>query len=358
MPQARCQSPAAEPLHPARSRRVCHGLLACLLPWLMLGCGGQQATAATPAKSTAQTPLHRGPVTDYVPAAGLRWLLVGSPRALYASPELAKALTPLLPATRLDAFKSSSGVDLRTLESGCIAGFDLGTLYLAQVTSEGSDLERAFRARLVTEPREHTRSSELFRITGLVGNTPESFIGLAGHLAGVAVGDITLARVVEGFASQQLRRSKPALAGAALSTLPERLHRYPMRFYAPGPLDAQWQQGAGGLLEAALAVGLGAEPRGPMLHLEGVVSGDFGASEGETEQRVSEVWERLRLSELGRLLGLAEVTRPPSIKSSAKELSFELELPLERAALGLHAAVSASMPELFGQPQPAARPSP
>src|SRR6187402_3998736 len=55
-------------------------------------------------------PLHRGPLTDYVSAAGLRWLLLVKPQQVLADPELGAAIRELSSDRRFDAFAESSGV--------------------------------------------------------------------------------------------------------------------------------------------------------------------------------------------------------------------------------------------------------
>src|SRR6187431_1846533 len=70
----------------ARSRRPSApraALIAFLLLASALGCGG--AVVAAP----SEPPLYRGALTDFVPAAGLRWLVAGSPRALARASVLA-----------------------------------------------------------------------------------------------------------------------------------------------------------------------------------------------------------------------------------------------------------------------------
>ena len=74
------------------------------------------AAEPTPARP-APEPLHDGPITDYVPAAGLRWMVAGRPRRLARNTAFAEALKPLLPAKRLEAYAVSTGIDLRRTPS-------------------------------------------------------------------------------------------------------------------------------------------------------------------------------------------------------------------------------------------------
>jgi hypothetical protein len=78
---------------------------------LALACGCSHPRTLTQTNRLSPLPaLHQGPLTDYVPAAGLRWLLVGQPKSLAQSPELLTETNRLLSKERLDAFATSSGV--------------------------------------------------------------------------------------------------------------------------------------------------------------------------------------------------------------------------------------------------------
>src|SRR5690242_16532659 len=68
-----------------------------------------------PAPTPPTRPLHRGPLTDFISAAGLRWLLLLEPRQVLSEPELGRAISEVIPSARFDAFAEASGVDLRVL---------------------------------------------------------------------------------------------------------------------------------------------------------------------------------------------------------------------------------------------------
>jgi len=90
--------------------------------------GSKAARAPVPVRA-----LHRGPLTDYVSAAGLRWLVLVKPQQILGEPELKQAIQRIVPDVRLDAFAEASGVDLRAVPDAAIAGFHYSTLYLAQL---------------------------------------------------------------------------------------------------------------------------------------------------------------------------------------------------------------------------------
>src|SRR4051812_5043222 len=70
---------------PARSR------------WLLLtavyaiACAAPKGGAPSAPTAGAASPLHRGPPTDFISSASLRWLLVLKPRQVLAEPELGQA---------------------------------------------------------------------------------------------------------------------------------------------------------------------------------------------------------------------------------------------------------------------------
>ena len=283
---------------------VCSVVLASVL---LGGCRGNPARVTPPVKSEAASP-HRGPLTDYVPAAGLRWMVVGNPKTFAQDPGFLSAFERLIPEVQLAAFANGSGVQLRTLPEGCIAGFDYGTLYLVRVGNETHRVRERFEARLVSDPVIRSPQSGVWRITGLIANTPETLLSIDNDFAAIALGDPLLIRIVEGFALARFRKAQPALSGAALSTLPSELKSAPLRFYAPGPFPETWAKGAEGLLAQAFAMGvavsLGTQAR---LRVHVVVSGTFGPDTEQARAILLSTWDAIQTSSLGHILGLQEL---------------------------------------------------
>jgi hypothetical protein len=315
-----------------------------------VACGAKPAPVREPPPARAAPRLHEGPLTDYIPAAGLRWMVVGRPRALARHASLAPALSLLLPRERLDAFAAGSGLDLRETEHALAAGFDYATLYAVE-PPEPAKIEARFRERLVSEPVEAHPHPEITRLSGLVGRTPQTLVRVDQRLIAVSVGSATPARVVELFARGKLQKTRPALSGSALSTLPRDLDRAPMRFYAPGPFGAEWTRGARGLLAAATAVAIVASPL-PDGRLEAriLVAGDWSASGAEQALRAG--WDDLAQSGTGRLLGLNEPVRGPSIELGPNLLELRVELEALTLARGLRAAVEADVWEILDISRP------
>jgi hypothetical protein len=323
---------------------------ACCAP----ACSPSAAPPEAPAATASSEPkLHEGPLLDYVPAAGLRWLVVGRPRDLVRDPGFAAALEPLLPEARLDAYAASTGVDLRALPSAAVAGFSLGTMYLAETLADNARAEELFALRVEGQPILERPHPRVARMLGVVDGEPQALVSIRGQLLALAVRDPTLARIVEAFAREQLRESPPALEGAALSTLPTRLDRSPIRFYAPGPFDGEWSTGARGLLSIATALAVTADPVDPgKLRATVILAGDWGKPIENATVRLSEAWEDLAGSPTGRLLGLNRPAVPPRVSAPADTLELVVELELAPIVAGLRAAVMADVWEILDLPPP------
>ncbi len=314
---------------------------------LSVGCRNQQARLAPPSKADSSS-IHRGPLTDYVPAAGLRWMVVGNPKAFAEDQGFMTAFQRLVPADRLTAFASGSGVELTSLPEGCIAGFDYGTLYLARVGKNTTRVRERFEARLVTDPVTRSAHSGVWRVTGLIANTPESLLSIDNDYSAIALGDPLLIRIVEGFTLDRFKKTPPALSGAALSTLPGELKAAPFRFYAPGPFPEEWAKGAQGLLAQAFAFGVAITLRsGSRLQVHAVMSGTFGPDLDQARSRLLNTWDAIQTSPIGHVLGLKENTEPSRLEVRSSEATLDFTLESEALMKGLAAAVSADTKGIF-----------
>ena len=306
--------------------------------------------ASAPAeRKPPESELHVGPLTDYVPAAGLRWLLVAEPSTLWRDPELVRALKPLISPARFEAFARATGIDLRRLSSVAVARFDFASLYLAASGSGSALAEQRFAERLLIEPRKQSPHRSLSRLTGVVREIPQTFVRVDEHLIAVSVGDPTPARVVELFALGKLK-SVVALKGSSLSSLPvDELEQYPVRFYAAGPFTGEWANGARGLLGRAFAVGIGAKPEGRTLQAVLVMSGDWGGAGQQASEipRLTAAWTDVAESSLGRLLGLDNPGALPRTIADGDVLRMDIALEIVPIARGLHAAVAADVWEMM-----------
>ena len=138
---------------------------------------------------------------DYVPAAGLRWLIFAKPARISADPELSAAAAQVVPAERLAAFSQVTGVDVRQLEAAAIAGYDLGTLYVATLpATDGGVARRRFEERLTAGAIVRHPRPTIYRIAGTRAGLPRVLVAVEDRLLAFATGDLTLGRVAVAYA--------------------------------------------------------------------------------------------------------------------------------------------------------------
>jgi hypothetical protein len=293
--------------------------------------------------------LHQGPLSDFVSAASLRWLVLVRPQQVLAEPELGRAVLQIVSERRFDAFQESSGVDLRKLPSAAIAGFPYATLYLAEVPNGVAANARAlFRERLLAGAVTKQPRPTLTRITGVVGQTPETLLTIDERALAVAVGDPIEAKIAEAYAEERLKNSPTALHGAALSSLPDLFTDNAAVLFAPGPFADEWQRAAGGLLGSAVAVAIAARPTGAgKLATTICLAGAWGDSAADAASRLGSAWTTFAQSSAGRLFELresAEVTAQPEL------LTLHVELDLEPLVRGLRASVLGDVTQILRMP--------
>jgi hypothetical protein len=245
----------------------------------------------------------------------------------------------------VQAFAAATGVDLPRTERALVAGFDLGTLYMADASGWIAAPETRFAERLAGSATIHRPHPQIWRVTGLVGSTPQALVRVDHDLMAVAVGDPTSARIVELRARGRLKSIVPALHGAALSTLPpEFLAPGPLCVYALGPFQAEWLEYAHGLLVGAQAVGAALDLHGDQLQLRVVMSGYFHADDRE---RLLGSWQAIASSSFGHLLGLDQPSEPVSIAASPNQLALDMRLAAQPLLSGLQALLSGDVDRLL-----------
>lgn len=314
---------------------------------------GFSACAPSPVNSAStEAPLKSGAITDFVPAAGLRWLAVGRPSELENTPSVRPLLRELLPDERLEAFARSTAVDLRETPNALAAGYDYGALYVVETPYENRLIEARFVDRLVSGASIESKHPHVRRVFGTVGSAPEALVRVDRRFVAFAAGDPSLARIVELFVLGRLTRSAPALKGAALAGMPAEFANAPVRFYAPGPFTGEWERGARGLLGATTAFGAMAVPDGDALVVKAAFIGTF---DGDDISKLSAAWGDLAQSSLGRLTGIDQPIAPPSVETGPGRLTLEVKIALKPLFSGLRAAVAADVWEML---QPPSGPSP
>jgi len=325
------------------------------LSWLIASAALWVSGCAAPAvQSISKVPppapaLHGGPPADFVSAAGLRWLVLVKPQRIFAEPELAHAIEKIVPSARFEAFAEASGVNLHVVPQAAVAGWAYSTLYVAELPSGAAALARArFSDRLLSGALTKHVHPGLYRITGVIGQTPETLVTVDERLVAVAVGDPVQAKVVEAYAEQRLRNSATALRGAALSSLPDLAAGNDAVLYAPGPFTNEWQHAANGLLESAVALGIAVQPIGNGKVATTIcLAGEWQSVAGDAANRLAAAWTAFARSSAGHLFELnevAEVTGTPEL------LTLHVELELEPIVRGLKASVLGDLTEILRVP--------
>lgn len=321
---------------------------ALLCGWLSGGgCGGRAPTTVTALPDVAHrpaAPLHEGDLVEYLPAAGLRWLLELRPRAIADDPTLSGVLA-MFERERLEAFAAHTGVDLCRTEQAVVAGYAFGPVYLATV-ERTAPAERAFRSRLLLEPMAHRPHPDLAVHTGLLRSEPAVLVTVRDRFVAVAVGDPRPARAMQAYALGRLA-SPPALAGVALEALASSTPPALARWFAVGPFSEVRGASEQGLLAATTALAVTGEASGPgLVRVALRASGEYGIESGAAE-RLAASWHELAESVLGRFLGLDRPAGRPVIEAGEKLLALTVTLALEPLITGLRALVVAEAEELF-----------
>ncbi len=280
-------------------------------------------------------------------------MVVGQPRKISENADLRAAVHALLPKERLQAYAQSTAVDLAALPSALVAGFDLGTLYLARLPEPSHRaLDRfveGLAGRVMIE-RPHPR---IVRASGTVDGIPHGFVDLDGRVVGVSIADLTLSRVPVGFAMGKLVKSPPALRGAALSTLPGPEGDCDLTFYAPGPFDDEWARGARGVLAASLAVAVCVAPaQDGFVRATATLSGEWEPGGQAAADALKLAFEEFASSSTGKLFAF-ERARSVSASFHPQYLTLSAELELAALVRGLRAAVMADVWEILDLPPPA-----
>jgi len=285
-----------------------------------------------------------------VPAAGLRWLIVGSPRHFAEQAALRGARERWLSEARLQAFASATGIDLARTERALAAGFDLGTLYLVDSSGWVRPPEEPFEERLAGSAKLERPHPKLLRVSGLAGSVPEALLRIDDTALAIAVGDPVLARIVEYRVRGRLERVVPALRGAALSRLPAELLRPgSLRLYALGPFSGEAPAGAGpeggGLIAGAEAIAGALELEGNVVKVRLAVAGAWDAA--QDREHLLGVWNAVAASPLGHALALDQPSAAVAANASEALLTLELALDAERLLTGLETVAAGKLDRLL-----------
>ena len=321
------------------------GRRTALVGTLSLACGREPAKA--PAAPPPPTPRYSGRLEDYVPAAGLRWLLRGSPAKLAESQSFRPALELFITKERLRAVAQTTGFALETLPRGVIAGFDLGTLYLAELPNATASTARArFESRQIHPPSKRTPDPNIVVLTGMNEGLPVGLVTIDDRVVIYGIGDPMLCRVVEAYARGKLK-AKSAFQGAALAGLAAESEGALVAAHVPGPFEERWQQAAGGLLSITTALTAKLTPTSAdHATLELALHGDFAGS--NAEERLRSTYMSVASSSTGTLLGLGSALDARTVTNMQSDrVALMVPLPLTEIAKGARAVTSGDLVDIF-----------
>jgi hypothetical protein len=285
-----------------------------------------------------------------VPAAGLRWLLSGSPAKLAESQSFRPAIDLLFTPERRRAVAQTTGFALETLSRGVIAGFDLGTLYLAELaTANAAEARARFSSRQIREPGQRVPDPNITVLTGISEGIPVGLVTIDDRVVVYAVGDPLLCRIVEAYARGKLK-AKRAFQGAALLGLDAETASAPLAAHVPGPFPERWQNAAGGLLSIATALSAKLSPTSAGHALfELTLHGDFAGS--SAAERLRSTYMSVASSSTGTLLGLDAALDARTVTNAQSDrVTLLVPLPLTEIAKGAHAVTNGDFVDLFRLP--------
>lgn len=275
--------------------------------------------------------------------------------------DLIVPISLILPEERLQRFADANGgVDLRQMSELCVARYEEALLSVVRTPLDAPRVEAAFEAR---SPGPITRTvlapnPRVVRLTGEIGGEPRQLVLFGREALALGEGARGPLRAAEAFAFERLKRSRPALRGAALSRAGEVLGDAPLRVFAPGPFEGEAARGLGGLLRGATAIGASAAwaGAGANLAVRVVLTGAWGDEAEVAAQRLAAAAHVLSESPAGHLFGLHRPVEAPRVRAEPDALVLDAVLDGGTLARGLHDAVGAEVSEIMKRfPPPSAR---
>ncbi|CAN5184418.1 hypothetical protein BH09MYX1_BH09MYX1_47270 [soil metagenome] len=318
-------------------------------------------------------PLELGAAIDWAPAAGLQSIVIASPKAILAHPELLPPLAEVIPNESFDVFATRhGGIDARELDEIVVGSYaDDRTLVLARGHLDPTRVEAAFGDR-VTEPRRFVDQpggplSTVVRLEGSQGIFQHEMVIFGRQAVGyetqmkqqvpageepVRAAHVGPLRAAELFALGKLKKASPVLHAAPLDATAKLVGEGVVRIFFPGPFAGGTEQGLAGLLKATTSVGVAVQPEArpdgkPALHVILVLTGAWGDSAPAAAARLGAALTTLTSSGLGRLCGVNQPLRGPDVRGQPDALFADMVIDAAVLAQGLHAAVASEVSEIM-----------
>lgn len=320
-------------------------LTAALALWLAAGCGAAAPRIATVryADAAPRRALYEGPLTNYVAAAGVVWLVVLRPQAILEDAELRAALGQVIPAERFDEYADVTGFEPRQLSEALIAGTDSATLYLGLGPGAGRAMQHWCERRSSVRPAWLSRRPDSWELRAVVGQQLQTLSRWGEDRFALAVGDPRPAQVARLFAERRLADAPTVLEGVAFRELPAR-STAPIRLYwAPPPTDVAAAASPTRLPLDALLVELERFAPG-RVRLRFTIAGSWRSGD---EEAITAEWEHLASSDLGRWLTLDRATPVQAPSLSVVRATLEVEVELRSFAEGLRRLLVGRLAELI-----------
>lgn len=300
-------------------------------------------------------PLSVKALTDLLPLADLRWLVLARPREIASIPWLIPEIGRFARESDLDRFAASSGLDLRQIPEAAIAVYAGAggetTFFLARHHGDPAAIERAFRKRLTTGEKRAVDRPDLVRVSGKIGVAQATLTLIGPDVIGLQQGGHPTrgpARIAGLYAEDRLKKSPAVLAADPLKSLAARFGSAPVIALAPGPFEGELARGARGLLAGATAIGAAARPSAREgLAISVAVAGDFTASGAPASKELAAAWNDLAQGSFGHLLGLDQPIEPPLATFGADAVAIAVELDPRRFATGLAEATGERVKEIL-----------
>lgn len=294
---------------------------------LFLACASSSTPVAAPADEAPLAVVARAPAlphpTDYLPAAGLRWLLVVEPVQVLRG--LRATAPKVLPKERLLAFEKSAGIQVAHLERAAIGGYDYSTLIVARTREDFAQAARRFEARLSVGPTRQQVSDRVL-VAGVHHDTPLGYVAFDAVTSGWVEGDPTPAKAAVLLAGKRLQRSPSALQGAALQLLPHDCQTGHVQLFIAGPLNNELavdRELPSELLDRILAASITASIVRDQVEVKACVVGDWSDGVQPLRRLVT------ALSDTGfaRLLALEHISSVAMYRSKGElvEVSFAVD---------------------------------
>ncbi len=307
------------------------------------------APAKTPLRASdlAFKPLSVHALTDLLPLADLRWLVLARPREIASIPWLIPEIGRFAREPDLDRFAAAVGFDVRQITEAAIAVYagegGESTFWLARHNGDPTAIERAYRKRLTTGEKRTLERPDLVRVSGKIGLASSALTLIGPDVIGLQQGGNPArgpARIAGLYAEDRLKKSPTVLAEDPLKSLAARFGSAPVIALSPGPFEGELARGARGLLEGATAIGASARPSAREgLAISVAVAGNFSKSGAAASKALVAAWNDLANAALGHLLGLDQPVEPPLPTFSESAVAIAVELDPRRFASGLAEAM-------------------